>query len=148
MYMPCRKPTRREINEGEVFDLTDYRVWNPKQDKTDDSEDHDMFPDKKNHCKTKTSPELPDMNQLKRCLGWKPDDVIIHTLKNTTQFASNLLRLPMKKLFKLRDHALYVKNLREAFVTDLSFQMRRPMVGTLVPNFMWVKRVLLLRFME
>ena len=121
MYMSCRKPTRKELNDGEVFDLTDYRVWNPRQDETDENEDHDMFPDNIIHCKTKITPELPDMDQLKRCLGWKPNDVMENTLKNTTQFASNLLRLPMRMHVKSRVPALQVKRLRETFATDTFF---------------------------
>ena len=126
LYMKCRKPTRRELNEGEVFDLTDYRVWNPRQDKTDDTENHEMFLDNIIHCKTKTNPELPDMDQLKRCLGWKPDEVIKNTLNNTTQVASNLLRLPMRMHFKSRHLALNVKDSERHLLQILSFQVRRP----------------------
>jgi len=129
LYMSCRKPTRKELNEGHIFDLTDYRIWNPRQDKTDEQEDHEMFPDNIIHCKAKTNPELPDMDQLKRCLGWKPNDVNDNTLKNTTQFASNLLRLPMRMHFKSRDPALNVKRLRETFATDTFFSSEKALGG-------------------
>ena len=39
MYMPIRKPTRKELNEEETFDLTDYKTWNPRQDESDDIDD-------------------------------------------------------------------------------------------------------------
>lgn len=52
---------------------------------------------------------------------FKFDDVIKHTLKNTTQFASNLLRLFMRMHFKSKDPALNEKRLRETFATKTFF---------------------------
>lgn len=129
LYMSCRKPTRQELNEGQIFDLTDYRVWILRQDKTDDTEDHEMFPDNIIYCKARTNPELPDMNQLISCLGWKPDDVINNTWKNTTQFASNISRLPMRMHFKSREPAMHAKQLREIFATDTFFLSEKALGG-------------------
>ena len=35
MYMGIRKPTRKEINEIEVVDLTSASIWNPREEETD-----------------------------------------------------------------------------------------------------------------
>ena len=70
------------------------------------------------HCKAITKPGTPEIEHLRRCLGWKPVDVIKKTLKNTTQYVENMVRLPMRMHFKSRYPVLNVKRLRETFATN------------------------------
>ena len=34
-YMSIRKPTRKELNELPVIDLTNLTIWNPRENETD-----------------------------------------------------------------------------------------------------------------
>lgn len=129
LYMPIRKPTRKELNEGHIIDLTDGMIWNPKVDQTDAEQYLVTMPDNTIHCRALSKPEAPDMAQLKRCLGWKPDEVIKKTLENTTQYAENIVRLPMRMHFKSRFPALNVKRLRETFATDTFFSSEKALGG-------------------
>ncbi|HEY9708217.1 MAG TPA: hypothetical protein V6D48_08435 [Oculatellaceae cyanobacterium] len=132
MYMTIRKPTRKELNELPVIDLTNAAIWNPRTNETDEeqylAEDY-MNDTHAIHCRAFTKPGTPDMEHLKRCLGWKPTDVIKKTLENTTQYAENVVRLPMRMHFKSRYPALNVKRLRETFATDTFFSSEKALGG-------------------
>ena len=102
--MTIRKPTRKELNELSIIDLTSAEVWNPRANETDtELYGHQMDEDGNFtniiHCKATSKPEKPDMQHLTRCLGWKSEDVIKKTLENTTQYAENVVRLPMRMNF-------------------------------------------------
>ena len=132
MYMPIRKPTRKELNEGHIFDLTDGLEWNPRQNESDEGLSIVKQPGEHGntvHCKALTKPDLPDMDQLRRCLGWKPTEVIKKTLENTTQYAENVVRLPMRMHFKSRFPALNVKRLKETYATDTFFSSEKALGG-------------------
>ena len=36
MWMPIRRPTRKELIDLEVYDITDYKPWNPRLNETDE----------------------------------------------------------------------------------------------------------------
>jgi hypothetical protein len=66
--------------------------------------------------------KLPIDYESFRCFfGWKPIEVVRHTLACTTQFAKNVMRLPMRRHFKSRFPALRVRRLEEIYATDTFF---------------------------
>ena len=69
------------------------------------------------------------MEQVQRCLGWKPIEVIKKTLEATTQLAQNHVRLPMRMHFKSRFSALNVRRLRVTFATDTFFSSEKALGG-------------------
>ena len=70
---------------------------------------------------TQVKEEDRDWDHIQKCLAWKPLDVCEHTLKATTQYAKNQLRLPLRDHFKARFPALNVRRLNETFATDTFF---------------------------
>ena len=69
-------------------------------------------------CPTQVKEEDRDWDHIQKCLGWKPMDVCEKTLKATTQYARNTLRLPLRDHYKARFPPLNVRRLNETFVTD------------------------------
>ena len=70
--MSIRKPTRKEINEIEVVDLTSATIWNPREKETDTA--HNLvweYRDETNviHCKIETKPE-PERAKYVRWRGY------------------------------------------------------------------------------
>ena len=59
-----------------------------------------------------------DYNALRPYFGWKPVEVIKHTMAAATQYAKNVMRLPMRRHFKSRFPALRVRRLDEVYATD------------------------------
>jgi hypothetical protein len=62
-----------------------------------------------------------DYKSFRPNFAWKPITVIRHTLKNTTQYAKNVVRFPMRQYFKSRFPALRVRRLDEVYATDTFF---------------------------
>ena len=62
-----------------------------------------------------------DWNALRKFFAWKPADVIRKTFAATTQYANNVVRLPMRAHFMPRFPALNVRRLQEVFATDTFF---------------------------
>ena len=138
-YIPMRKPSQEELNTLPIIDITSSEPWYPKMNETELTEppmsmrlemrsymeetmdDHWNF-------KTTTFPTA-DMDQVQRCLGWKPTDIIKETLKNTTQLAQNHVRLPMRQHFQSQCPALHVRRLRETFATDTFFSSEKALGG-------------------
>ena len=65
-----------------------------------------------------------DWEALRRYFGWKPTKVLKDTFAATTQWAVNVLRLPMRQHFKSRFPALRVRRLDEDYSTDTYFANR------------------------
>ena len=132
VWMPIRKPTRKEINELEVYDLTNPLPWNPKLNECDEGEIYPIEYDGYAYhmdCKATTECHIGDMTYIQRCLGWKPMDVVKKTLENTTQLAENTVRLPMRMHYKSRFPALNVNRLRETYATDTFFSSEKALGG-------------------
>ena len=68
-----------------------------------------------------TKKKPPDYEQYRKCLGWKPEQVIKKTIEGTTQYASSTMRIPMRQRFKARNRSLFVRRLRETVATDTFF---------------------------
>ena len=73
--------------------------------------------------------EPPNWDHIRECLCWKPLDVVKHTIAATTQYAKNVLRLPMRQHFKSRFPSLNVRRLREPYATDTFFSSERSIDG-------------------
>jgi hypothetical protein len=54
-----------------------------------------------------------DYDAIRPLLGWKPIEVVKHTLAATTQYAMNVMRLSMRRHFKSRFPALRVRRLED-----------------------------------
>ena len=65
--MSIRKPTRKELNELPVIDLTNPTIWNPRENETD-TEQYLIweYRDGTNviNCKAITKPETPEIEHL------------------------------------------------------------------------------------
>ena len=72
-------------------------------------------------CPLETIEEPIDPNNYVSQLGFISPEIIAETFKNTTQLATNVLRLPLKKHFKSRYPALNWPRLREKYATDTFF---------------------------
>ncbi len=62
-----------------------------------------------------------DYEALRPFFGWKPVDVVKKTMAVTTQYASNVMRLPLRRHYKSRFPALRVRRLEEVYATDTYF---------------------------
>ena len=62
-----------------------------------------------------------DLQSMRPYFAWKPLQVIQKTLASTTQYAKNVMRLPMRRHFKTRFPALRVNRLDEVYATDTFF---------------------------
>ena len=112
MYISIRKPTRKELNELLAVDLTNAAIQNLREEEMD-TEQYLVWEHRDGtnviHCKAIIKPGNPEMKHLTRCLGQKSTEVIKKTLENTTQYAENVVRLPMRMHFKSRYFTLNVK---------------------------------------
>ena len=135
-YLPLRKPTSDKLSSLPIHDITSGMPWKPRAEETDlsdppttmklilEDEHNDNNDEEYYNYKTITD-TTNDLEHVKRCLGWKSDDVIKNTLKATTQLAQNYERLPMRMHFKSRFPALNVRRLREIFATDTFFSSEK-----------------------
>ena len=69
----------------------------------------------------KTRRKKRDLESCRRFFAWKPTDVIRRTFECTTQFARNVIRLPMRKHLRSRFPGLNVRRLWEVYATDTFF---------------------------
>ena len=70
---------------------------------------------------TTAKPTPVDYDRARECLLYKPLSRVKATFDNTTQFAKNVVRLPMRKHFAARSPALNVRRLHEPYATDTFF---------------------------
>lgn len=136
---PVRKPTKEELDTITPIILTSEVPWDPDNE----HDDHDVSPDELNdafleeeqsssggHFMLNTmKKEQYDWTHIQRCLGYKPLDVCMKTMKNTTQYARNHLRLPMREHYKPRFPALNVKRLNETVCMDTFFASEKALGG-------------------
>jgi len=71
-----------------------------------------------------------DWDALRPFFAWKPRNVIKHTFGATTQFARNVVRLPLRQHFQPRFPSLNVRRLQEVFATDTFFSTTPAHDGT------------------
>jgi hypothetical protein len=71
----------------------------------------------------------PNIELIRPCLGYAPDEVIKLTLKNTTQYARNSARFPFRNHHKSRFPALNVRRRNEPVATDTIWS-DTPAIGT------------------
>ena len=80
------------------------------------------------HAHTTTNDPM-DWNHVWACLLWKPLDVVKKTVNATTQYAKNVLHLPLHCHFKSRFPALNVHQLCETFATDTFYSSDKAIGG-------------------
>ena len=109
-------PTDEDLTKYPIIEMTSDVPWDPSQ-----SGERPIAP------MTKKKP--PDLQQFRRCLGWKPEKVIKKTIEGTTQYASSTMRIPMRQRFKARNRSLFVRRLRETVATDTFFSSETGLYG-------------------
>jgi hypothetical protein len=78
-----------------------------------------------------------DLERLRPNLAWKPLEVIHQTLKNTTQFARDVIRFPMRRHFASRWLWYGTKRLRETVSTDTYFASLPDVSGATCVQVFW-----------
>jgi hypothetical protein len=78
-----------------------------------------------------------DLERLRPNLAWKPLEVICQTLKNTTQFARDVIRFPMRRHFASRWLRYGTKHLRETVSTDTYFASIPDVSGATCTQAFW-----------
>ena len=70
-----------------------------------------------------------DLETLRPYFGWRPVDVIRHTLRTTTQLATNVIHYPLRRHLKSRFMQLRHRRLNEVVATDTYFSSIRSLEG-------------------
>ncbi len=86
-WLDISYPTEEDLDKYHIIEVTSDMPWDPN-----DAGKRPITP------MTKKKP--PDIEELRPCLGWKPEQVVRKTVDATTQYASNNLCLPMHQHFK------------------------------------------------
>jgi len=128
-----RYPTQLELDSLPIIDLTSEEMWNPHVGETDPYdglfEHEDTGFGESFALKTHTEHKEPDWDHVQKCLGWKPLSVVQETYKNTTQYATNYVCLPMREHFKSHFPALNARRIHEVVATDTFFAAERALGG-------------------
>jgi len=149
MWFKGSYPTLEERQTLRVVELNDDIPWDPtKENSHDKSEaiwngyvDDEMDIDTNNPvesnvaillsyaCGLSAQPTVQDWDRIQACFAWKPLDRIKATLANTTQWAKNVVRHPMRHPFKTRFHDLNARRLNEVYATDTFFSSEKSLEG-------------------
>ena len=70
---------------------------------------------------TSTKKTLADFENIRPFLGYRPIEVVKHTIENTTQLVKNIVRFPMRRHIRARFPGLNRNRLREKVATDTYF---------------------------
>ena len=89
----------------------------------------------------------PDWEKLQPCFGWKSIDLIKATYKNTTQLATNHIRLPMREHYKSRFPSLNTQRIQETIAMDTSSLHTNPLTEKAVHRYMWARKSTTLKSM-
>ena len=82
-----------------------------------------------------------DYDALRPYFGWKPIEIIKHTMATTTQYAKHVMRLPMRSHFKSRFPALRVRRLDELYATDTYYSSVKAHDGSTCEQILlWQKK--------
>ena len=99
-WLKISYPSDEDLTSLPIIEMTSDVPWNPSL-----TGQRPIAP------MTKKKP--PDYEQYKKCLGWKPEQVIKKTIEGTTQYASSTMRIPMRQQFKARNRSLFIRRLHE-----------------------------------
>ena len=103
--LKIRHPTPQELDTLPLIDVSSEEPWQPQFGESDpyDGLQETVF---SNNIVTlnpsTTNPQEPDWEHIKKCLGWKPMEILKNTYEHTTQYATNYVRIPMREHFKSR----------------------------------------------
>jgi hypothetical protein len=74
-------------------------------------------------------PSKIDYEKLSPYFAFRPHDVILHTLRQTTQLAKSTIHYPMRRQLKSRFQILRHKRLNEVIATDTYFANEKSIEG-------------------
>jgi len=138
-YLPIVYPSQADIDSLPWVYMTSPGEWNPVTQNDEDADtvwfeasdeeelDESEFLDSRDGwydvrvAKAERKNVPRDYEALRPYLLWKPVEIIKKTFAATTQFAQNVVRLPLRKHFKSRFPALNVRRLSEVYATDTFF---------------------------
>ena len=121
------KPTDAELRTLDRYDLVDDKPWDPLLES--DSEEEKIMREYTGEGprnvrtitagKTRKQDYTPvQIDRLRDCLLFKPEDVVRKTLENTTQYAHNYVHTPLRQHWKSRFPGLNCRRIREIMSTD------------------------------
>ena len=101
-HLTIQYPTDADIQSYPMIEITSDLPWSPEGL---DSEGDRYIQE------LKVEQEGPNLELISPCLGWKPVEIVKRTLESTTQYVKNSMRIPMRRHFKPRNCATFVKRL-------------------------------------
>ena len=124
------KPTDAELRSLDRYELVEDTPWDPLLES--DSEDEKIMREYTGEGprnvrtitagKTRKQDYTPvQIDRLRNCLLFKPEDVVRKTLENTTQYAQNYVHTPLRQHWKARFPGLNCRRIREIMSTDTFF---------------------------
>ena len=122
LWLKIEHPTDEEMEMYPIIDMTSDIPWDPEE-----SPGERII----NPSVKKKVP--PDLEELRKCLGWKPKEVIEKTLQATTQYVKNSLCNSTSR--QGIEHYLsgdYTRQLQQT----LSLHLSQPLMGRLVHKSM------------
>ena len=119
VWLKIERPSKEDLTSYPIIQLTSDQPWDPGN----------QCDDERAANPTRMRPKPPEVERIRQCLGWKPHEVVEKTMKATTQYVRNSLRLPMRQHFKTRNRALFVNRLRETVCTDTFFSSVKALNG-------------------
>ncbi|MGH7954638.1 MAG: hypothetical protein ACREOZ_01625, partial [Gloeomargaritales cyanobacterium] len=132
IYLKCRCPTAAELADETIttVELTSPVAWDPAdvENVNEVSDDDDV--DGIMLAVAKSKRHEPDWEKYRRCLGFKPMDVVKATIAATTQYARDVMaRLPQREHYKPRFRGLNCSRLHETVATDTLFSSTKAISG-------------------
>jgi hypothetical protein len=128
LTVKLRKPTKHELNNCNMVDITSVQPWNPSQYSDDDDLDEAEYIDlmdkvedaRQNQAKLSKTKEQQVKDYSKYFLH-PGKEVMKKTIQNTTRYGSINMRFPMRQHYKSRNPLLQRRRLLEPFSTDTWF---------------------------
>ena len=124
--MKIRKPTKRELINCEMVELTADIPWFPEhqnEEELGETEYNELVQEVENRkiniSKTKKMKEDP--TQFMKYFLHPGEEVMKKTLQNTTRFGSINMRIPMRQHYKARNPILQRRRIMEPYATDTWF---------------------------
>ena len=115
-----------EMNDEEFFDSRDG--WFATEEAL--ANPHERTLAATASVKPKIKKKAVDYEKLRPFFAWKPVEVVRKTLQATTQLATNVVRLPLRRHYKSRFPALRVRRLDEDVATDTFFSNTKALDGS------------------
>ena len=125
--LKIRKPTKSELENCDIVELTSPDQWNPEELTESDvtnEEYNDIIKaveDARHINPTKTSKNEKDWKHCEKFLFYPGHETTKMTIRNTTQYGKINLRIPMRQHLKSRNPLLQRRRIKEPYATDTWF---------------------------